>query len=81
MAPVVAKKLQSGFRKEGLSTFNPQELLKNLPGYRTAEEERSDIGQALDESLVKLLQDNRGHSISNKAETWQKNSAGHCHHC
>lgn len=52
MAPAVAKNLQSGFRKCGLSPFNPEEVMKDLPTYAITEGERADIGRAFDESLV-----------------------------
>lgn len=76
MEPSAVTNLQGGFRKSGLSPFNPEEVLKTLPGYTIPDEERNDIGRALDDSLVKLLQENRGQGGQPKQKRGRKVQPG-----
>lgn len=71
MQPTVQANLRAAFRVTGLCPFNPQELLKHLPESNTDE-----IGHTLDESLIKLLQENRGYKDAPKQPRGKKIKLG-----
>ncbi|XP_071959534.1 jerky protein homolog-like [Antedon mediterranea] len=66
----VASNLKGGFREAGLYPFNPQEVLKNLPG--AEERDHDEIGRDLDASLVELLMENRGQDKAPKRKRGKK---------
>ena len=53
MSTKVPSWLQSGFLATGLSPFNPDAVVNKMPG-------QQNVGRSLDQSLVELLQKNRG---------------------
>ncbi|KAJ8043191.1 hypothetical protein HOLleu_10171 [Holothuria leucospilota] len=71
---VVEKNLQSGFRKAGLCPFNPEEVLKMIPDAVTSTEEN--VGRILDQSLITLLQQNRGRNDQQKPRRGRKVQPG-----
>ncbi|KAJ8050139.1 Jerky protein-like-like [Holothuria leucospilota] len=71
---VVEKNLQSGFRKAGLCPFNPEEVLKIIPDAVTSTEEN--VGRILDQSLITLLQQNRGRNDQQKPRRGRKFQPG-----
>ena len=77
MLPNVGHNLQSGFRKAGIFPLDPEQVLKCIPDDTgTHQRDPAKIGRDLDESLIELLKENRGHKQQPKRKHGKKIQPG-----